>query len=459
MKNLEIDLLVAEIGSTTTVLNAFDGLENGEDPVFLAQANSATSVQCGDVRQGLEEAKAALAEKLGTDNIIARNYFATSSAAGGLSMTVHGLVKDMTVRAAREAALGSGAVLRLVTAGKLRRSDLEQIRAIDPRIIMVAGGVDFGERDTAIFNFTKLAEQLTATPFLYAGNCENQHEIQLIADENNVEVHLSENVYPEIDRLNIEPARAIIQAIFEEHIIEAPGMAHIYDQVSGKIMPTPGAVMAMAELLYADLGDLLVIDVGGATTDVHSVTPGSEAMQQISVAPEPFAKRTVEGDLGVFINRHLVFEEMTEKLRRQLSPAAVAALDTLTEQPQTEADWELLEALTETCLSTALERHAGRIFESYSPQGREKMVKGKDLTQVSTIILTGGALTNLQKPDLMLRRVLAAASADKLYPGADARVIIDRDYIMASLGVMASRYPAGALKIMRNSADLKISPE
>ncbi|MDD4541925.1 MAG: glutamate mutase L, partial [Eubacteriales bacterium] len=418
-----------------------------------------TSVQTGDVRLGLDQAKASLAKKLNVETLSARQSFATSSAAGGLSMTVHGLVRDMTVRAAREAALGSGAVMRLVTAGKLRRSDLEEIAKIDPRIIMVAGGVDFGERDTAIYNFTKLAERIRNTPFLYAGNCENQHEIQQLAQEYGVELYLSENVYPEIDRLNIEPARAIIQKIFEKHIIEAPGMAHIHEQVSGKIMPTPGAVMAMAELLYEEVGDLLVIDVGGATTDVHSVTHGSEAMQKISLAPEPFAKRTVEGDLGVFINRHLVFSEMTENLRRKQSQAALEALDSLAEQPQSEADWQLLEALTETCLVLALDRHAGRIFESYTSQGRNKMVKGKDLTQVSTIILTGGALTHLEHPEDLLRRVLAAAPADKLYPAADARVIIDHNYIMASLGVMASRYPAEALKIFLNSAEIKFGSQ
>ncbi len=454
MNTLDIDLLVAEIGSTTTILNAFDGLENGGSPVFLAQAAGATTVQDGDVRIGLDQARADLAKKLGKEEIRARHYFATSSAAGGLSMTVHGLVRDMTVRAAREAALGSGAVLRLVTAGKLRFSDLEQIASIDPRIVMVAGGVDFGERDTAVFNFIRLAETLPDTPFLYAGNCENQHEIRKIAAEHEIELYISDNVYPEIDRLNIETAREVIQEVFEKHIIKAPGMAHIHDQVSGKIMPTPGAVMAMAKLVYEELGDLLVIDVGGATTDIHSVTPGSEAMQQISVAPEPLAKRTVEGDLGVFINRHLVFEEMAPKMRARLDQAVVSALDTLTEKPQTKSEWELLEALTETCLAVALERHAGRIFESYSPQGRVKVVKGKDLTQVSTIILTGGALANLRQPEQILRRVLAAAAKDKLYPGADARVIIDQDYIMASLGVMASRYPAAALKIFKDSADL-----
>src|SRR5690606_3893824 len=108
--------------------------------VFLAQASTATTVEDGDVRLGLNRAQAALSAKLKVDELSARHYFATSSAAGGLSMTVHGLVRDMTVRAAREAALGSGAVLRLVTAGKLRRSDLTQVKEIDPRIIMVAGG-------------------------------------------------------------------------------------------------------------------------------------------------------------------------------------------------------------------------------------------------------------------------------------------------------------------------------
>ena len=167
----------------------------------------------------------------------------------------------------------------MVTAGKLGNYDLEEVRAIAPRIVMVAGGVDGGERETALYNFKVLTEYMPETPILYAGNTDNWREIKAIAREKNIRLYLTENVYPSLDLLNVEPARATIQDIFEEHIVEAPGMAHIHEAVTGKIMPTPGAVMAMTERLYDVLGDVMTFDVGGATTDLHSVTEGSEDLR------------------------------------------------------------------------------------------------------------------------------------------------------------------------------------
>jgi uncharacterized protein (TIGR01319 family) len=102
-------------------------------------------------------------------------------------------------------------------------------------------------------------------------------------------------VYPRIDELNIDPTRKIIQQVFEEHIVAAPGMEKIRTMVAGKIMPTPGAVMNAALALYDEIGDLMAVDVGSATTDVHSVTEGSPEIQAMLTGPEPFAKRTVEG--------------------------------------------------------------------------------------------------------------------------------------------------------------------
>ena len=65
--------------------------------------------------------------------------------------------------------------------------------------------------------------------------------------------------------------------------------------------------MLLAAEIFADtLGDALVIDVGGATTDIHSVTNGSMEWTSRSIDPEPRAKRTVEGDLGVFVNARQV---------------------------------------------------------------------------------------------------------------------------------------------------------
>ena len=148
---MKVDVLVAEIGSTTTVVNAFTDIDT-DNPVFWGQGQAPTSVMEGDVRIGLNGAIADLCAKKGIDTLEYDDMLATSSAAGGLKMTVHGLVYDMTAKAAKEAALGAGGIIHFITAGKLRRSDIAKIKEINPNLILIAGGVDFGERDTAIDN-------------------------------------------------------------------------------------------------------------------------------------------------------------------------------------------------------------------------------------------------------------------------------------------------------------------
>lgn len=208
--SLKIDVLVAEIGSTTTVVNAFHDI-NTNNPIFLGQGQAPTTVfEGGDVRNGLSGAIKDLANKLSVDDIEYNDMFATSSAAGGLKMTVHGLVYDMTVKAAKEAALGAGAVIRQITSGRIKRTDLNKIKEINPNIILIAGGVDYGERDTAIYNAEMIASMNLGIPVIYAGNVENQEEIRLIFEDTNYKLYITENVYPKIDLLNIEPTRRII---------------------------------------------------------------------------------------------------------------------------------------------------------------------------------------------------------------------------------------------------------
>ncbi|MCK5764315.1 MAG: glutamate mutase L, partial [Clostridiales bacterium] len=302
---MKIDVLVAEIGSTTTIVNAFNGIGTSA-PLFIGQGQGPTTVQEGNVNIGLNQAIDDLKINLNVDTLDYGKLFATSSAAGGLKMTVHGLVYDMTAKAAKEAALGAGANIHLVTAGRLRRTEIKKIKDINPNIILIAGGVDYGERDTAIDNAQIIASLDLKVPVIYAGNIENQEEIKLIFEENGKEdlLFIVENVYPKIDTLNVEPTRKVIQDVFEQHIIHAPGMEHIKELVEGHIIPTPGAVMEASKLLKSDLGDLITVDIGGATTDIHSVTEGSDEIARILLAPEPVAKRTVEGDLGVYINAY-----------------------------------------------------------------------------------------------------------------------------------------------------------
>lgn len=450
---MKIDLLVAEIGSTTTVVNAFNDLETC--PIFIGQGQFATTVLEGDVNIGLKGAIEDLAKKLSVESIDYKELIATSSAAGGLRMTVHGLVYDMTVKAAKEAALGAGANIKFITAGKLRRSDLRKIEEIKPNIILIAGGVDYGERDTALHNAELIADMNLNIPVIYAGNIENHEDVKEAFHGKQTELYIVDNVYPKIDELNVEPTRKVIQEVFEKHIIHAPGMEHVREMVTGPIMPTPGAVMAASQLLYDDIGDLVTVDVGGATTDVHSVTEDSDEISRILINPEPKAKRTVEGDLGVYVSMKNVVEMVgKEELAKELQ-ITMEELEDLIENhkpiPETDLEKQFVEKLTLHATITAVRRHAGVLKHLYGPSGKKTIAEGKDLTRVKYIIGTGGALTRLPNRKSILHQISLSNKGNDLLPNTEAEILIDNHYIMASLGVMAKKYPEEALRLLENS--------
>lgn len=457
---MKVDVLVAEIGSTTTVVNAFTGLDT-DNPVFWGQGQAPTSVLEGDVRVGLQGAIDDLCRNKGIESIEYNEMLATSSAAGGLKMTVHGLVYDMTAKAAKEAALGAGGIIHYITAGRLRRTDIAKIKEINPNLILIAGGVDYGERETALDNAEMIRSMGLKIPVIYAGNIENQEEMKLIFDEESGQkLYLVDNVYPKIDELNVEPCRKVIQDAFEQHITNAPGMEHVRDMVSGPIIPTPGAVMEATKVLYDCLGDLIVLDVGGATTDLHSVATESDKVARLMISPEPKAKRTVEGDLGVYVNRMKVIESIgEEKLREKCAKEGIdmdKVLETYVAIPKTEEEIKFVEMLTEEAVLKATDRHAGALRHIYGPSGRSTVAEGKDLTQVRYIVGTGGALTRLPNRVKIMEEIAKHNETGmKLFPTEHAKVLVDNDYIMASLGVLSKNYREAAIKLMEQSLDFK----
>ena len=454
---MKIDVLVAEIGSTTTVVNAFDHLES-DNPVFLGQGQAPTSVKEGDVNIGLQAAIEDMKKNLHIENekLEYTNMLATSSAAGGLRMTVHGLVYDMTVKAAKEAALGAGANIHLITAGKLSKVDMIKLDRIKPNIILIAGGVDYGERETALYNSELIAASDLNIPVIYAGNIAVADDVKLIFEAYSKEknLHIVPNVYPKIDILNIEPTREVIQDIFEKHITEAKGMEKIREMVNGPIIPTPGAVMKASKILKDEIGDLVTIDVGGATTDIHSVTEGTEKVNKILVEPEPIAKRTVEGDLGVFINKKNIVDIIKiEKLEKELNMSS-EDIEKFTNSdiaiPETEEHKRFIERLTKEAVIVSINRHAGG-YRTYFGSKSDTLAFGKDLTAVKWIVGTGGALTRLTAREEILNSISQFNRADKLLPTAEAKILIDNDYIMASLGVLSSLNKEAAIKLLLKS--------
>jgi uncharacterized protein (TIGR01319 family) len=450
---MHVNVLVAEIGSTTTVVNAFDGL-GSTSPRFTAQGKAPTTVLDGDVRIGLKNAIDDLLLNVGEKTLTYDRMLASGSAAGGLRMTVHGLVRDMTVKAAEAAALGAGAIIVQTTAGKLNAFDLDDLASAKPNLILLAGGTDFGERETAVYNMKAIADFGVSVPVIYCGNIQNRTMITRIAGEAGIQLSIADNVYPRLDELNVESVRKVIHAMFEKHIVNAPGMEHIRDMVNGPILPTPGSVMLAAKLLYDEIGDLAVIDIGGATTDVHSVTEGSPEIMSMMTSPEPTAKRTVEGDLGLYINAHNLVDRLgVDVLNKELGIDVESIMRAYQPIPDSSDQFKLTERLCLEAGLTALDRHAGKLRHLYMPQGRRTIAEGKDLTAVKWLVGTGGALTRLPHHEQILRAI-ADCNKNKMHlfpsPGS-VRTLVDHDYIMASLGVLSKEDPESALRLMKES--------
>jgi uncharacterized protein (TIGR01319 family) len=430
------EIVVADIGSTITKLSAFAGMGDGarHPPRFLGQGIALTTTAEGDVSLGLVAARRDLEERVGIPSQDAM-LMACSSAAGGLRMTVHGLTRDMTLRAAREASLGAGAIVSLATAGPLGAADVTAIREARPRLVLLAGGVDQGDRDTVLANAWRLAALGPIAPVIYAGNVAARAEVERILGEAGVQLFTVDNVYPRIDELNIEPVRALIQDVFARHIVTAPGMNAVRAWVTGRILPTPGAVLRATELVAQTLGDVMTVDVGGATTDVHSVTGGSDRYRGLAVAPEPHSKRTVEGDLGVYLNA----EHLAQEAARPIED-----LDALSALPRSARARRLATALTRLAVDIAVWRHAGTLRVGYGTPGRSEWVEGRDLTAVRHVLGTGGALARLPGAATILASVRRDPARRKLLPPQDARVLIDRHYVLAALGVLSQSHLAQA---------------
>lgn len=431
---MKVDVLVAEIGSTTTIVNAFNLFDV---PLkFIGRGISRTTVE-SDVTLGLNQAICDLEKNLGIDKLEYSEMHATSSAAGGLKITVHGLVYDMTAKAAKEAALNAGANIHLITANLIDDYHIAQIKKIKPNIIIIAGGTNYGEKEVSYKNLLKVKD--LDIPIIYSGNIANHDRIK---DLHIKDLTIVENVYPRVDDFNILPLRAEIYKTFEKHIIKARGMDKIYNMINSHIIPTPGAVMETTLLLNELIPGVLTIDVGGATTDIHSVCEPKEIYQKYHDG-EPIFKRTVEGDLGVYINRLLVLNQSNKRLIYQtLDLDEKQVLDLIEQEPfipKTVKGKILIDMLTQTCIYRALDRHVGDLRRVYTTNGMKVIPDGKDLSEVKTIYLTGGACLNHLTIENHIKAYLET-SINKLIPSKHIEIYKDKDYIFASLGVLSLSY-------------------
>ena len=458
--------LAIDFGSTYTKLTAID-LDN---EVILATAKDITTVE-DDIMIGFNKAfnklKIEINKKINFDEINFVNKTACSSAAGGLKMVAIGLVPELTAEAAKKAALGAGARVIKTYAYELNSRELEEIKNTALDIILLAGGTDGGNKECIIHNAKMLAEFKVKIPVVVAGNKAATDEIENILKEAEIDCYITENVMPFINKLNVEPSREEIRKVFMNKIVEAKGMKKAEEFIKGILMPTPAAVLKASEILATGtdeeegLGDLIVVDIGGATTDIHSIAKGEPTKPSIMIKglEEPYAKRTVEGDLGLRYSAIALLEASgTRKIRnylhdslKQIDVKAQCQFrhDNIKMVPQSEEEIRFDEAMAKAATELAMTRHCGVLECVYTPMGTMFNQSGKDLTETPYVIGTGGVIIHSLNPkDILKAGNFNEEDPIHLKPIAP-KFLVDKTYILSSMGLLAQEYPNTAIRIMK----------
>jgi len=454
-------VLLIDFGSTYTKLTAVDV----EAEQILGTAASYTTIHT-DINDGLKSALALLERKTGELNYEA--CYACSSAAGGLRMVTSGLVPELTGEAARLASLGAGAKVVGVYAFQLTEDDLEEILESKPDIFLLVGGTDGGNTECILHNAKMLASAKPEFPIVIAGNRTAKRECERLLS--GCEVYSCPNVMPKFGVLNIEPTQKQIREIFLNRIIQAKGFSKVSDILSDIMMPTPSAVLQAMNLLAqgceeeAGIGELVAVDVGGATTDVYSIADGMpEHMNTVYKGlPEPYAKRTVEGDIGMRYSVQGIVDAAGLHRISELSGLSKDRVVELVEElkehtdrvPNGDIELEMLDyALASCAISEAVSRHAGTIAETYTMMGQTFVQEGKNLTKVKQIVVTGGSLIHTKRTEEIAAHALYdPANPSSLRP-KEADVWVDRTYILAAMGLLSTYYPGTALRIMKKELE------
>jgi uncharacterized protein (TIGR01319 family) len=374
---------------------------------------------------------------------------ACSSAGGGLRLAVVGYEELISAEAGHRAALSAGARVVHVAAGRLDADALAALRAVAPDVVLLVGGTDGGEASVLRHNAAALASAALqgpsasvrglggsgvlswSVPVVLAGNSAVRSEVSGVLREGGLPVREADNVLPDIGRLAPESARTAVREVFLEHVIGGNRLSSDPRLKKWVRAVTPDAVLEGVSVLAglrrgADVPGVVVLDVGGATTDVYCV-PDPDA-EQATLGREavgvPARRRTVEGDLGVFSSV------------ADLRAAAVAEGLTVGDDPL---------SLGEAAATVALRRHL-RAEAAYGPGGAG--ARG-----VGLVVLSGGVFRHADPASVDM--VVARLAADRGGAGSvltGTPVVVDRRYVLAAAGLLAAEHPAAAAGLLRELA-------
>jgi len=416
-----------DIGSTFTK----GALVDVTDGALLATASHPTTLD-PDVMNGVD----AVLSTFGAHEEV----LACSSAGGGLRLAVVGYESVVTAEAGRRVALSAGARVTHVSAGALDQAGVSAIVAARPDAVLLVGGTDGGNSDVLLHNGRALGRSRLHVPFVVAGNVDVRAEVMSLLATSRRTAIATDNVLPEIGVLAPDAARAALREMFISHVIGGKGLTRQVSRLSSMVRAaTPDAVLSGVEVLAESVGDVLVVDVGGATTDVYSVVDLSgEEVPHADVAGTPAALRTVEGDLGVRWSAPGVVEAATAERLPVSEGLAQVAHDRHADPsylPTSETEQATDRELARLAVNVALRRHA---------RG------GRDLRRVALVVGSGGVLRHAAPDDQ--EAILAPATGD-LGGGwrvpDEARVTTDSSYVLAAAGLLAPGHPHAARALLR----------
>ena len=405
-----------------------------------------------DVLDGLDACRAELARAHpGSEHA---EVLACSSAGGGLRIAVIGSEELVTTEAGRRVALSSGgrvvAVLGRDSDEAAYRSLWESAR---PDVLLLTGGTDGGDEDGLLLGARRIADSGWLGPVVVAGNVFAQAAAERLLQ--GLPVVLADNVVPRIGVLAPEHARRAIREVFLSHVIGGKQLSRRPEFAAMVRGATPDLVLTGVEVLAAQLPDgaVAVVDIGGATTDVHSVVPldpEQGALSREVVASTPVS-RTVEGDLGMRwtalgtweagLEAGLVGEELRDAAQRRSADPSYL--------PRTQEDLATDEQLATTAALLAVRRHAGVSRVVAGPDGRVVERSGKDLRQVDLLVGSGGVLRHAADPGRVLQ-ALTGVSPEGWQLPEHPRIVVDQTAVLAAAGLLAESRPAAAAALARS---------
>lgn len=439
-----------DFGSTFTKLVAVDS-----EGRLVATGSSRTTIDT-DVMDGLDAAVLDSGLQVTDDDLL----LACSSAGGGLRIAVVGYERAITAEAGYRVGLSAGGRVCHVAAGELDDIAVAALRAEAPDVLLLVGGTDGGNSEVLLHNARVIARAGLRLPVVLAGNIEAQDAVRRLMRRHSVPLTVAHNVLPRIGELDPRSAREAIREVFISHVIGGKHLSERVDLSSWVQAATPDAVLSGVELLadgtddQPGVGDVVVVDVGGATTDVYSVTSpelDDDPADREAVATM-WRSRTVEGDLGVRWNAPgIVAAAQSEQL---LGDGELEVLASPAEHrradpgflPTTDEERAIDRRLAELASTVALRRHA-RPHTAGAVR-----YPGKDLSRVTLVVGSGGVLRH--STDVEARAIVERAVAD---PAGGWRVpervraLVDTRYVLAAAGLIGQSRPDVAVRLLENA--------